>query len=143
MSDRIFGCIGLALAALFIWRATLIEETFMADVVGPKTFPIILACMLAAASVASILKPDAEPHWPAARNLIEIAISVAVLVAYAVFLPDLGFLIATALAATFLTWRLGTRPVQSVIAGVCISVGVWAVFGQVFGLSLAKGFLGV
>jgi len=143
MSDRIFGCIGLALAALFIWRATLIEETFMSDPVGPKTFPIILAVMLAVASLASIIKPDAEPKWPPARNLFEIAVSVAVMVAYAMFLPDLGFLIATALATAFLTWRLGTKPIQSVIAGVCTSVGIWAVFGQIFGLSLAKGFLGV
>lgn len=143
MTDRIFGVIGLSLAAIFIWRASLIELSFITDPLGPKTFPIILAVMLGVASVASIIKPDAEPVWPPARNLFEIAVSVAVMTAYAVFLPDLGFLIATALAATFLTWRLGTKPIQSVIAGVCTSVGIWAVFGQLFGLSLAKGFLGV
>jgi putative tricarboxylic transport membrane protein len=143
MTDRIFGVIGLALAALFIWRASVIELSFITDPLGPKTFPIILAVMMAVASIASIIKPDAEPIWPPARNLFEIAVAVAVMTAYAVFLPDLGFLIATALAATFLTWRLGTKPIQSVIAGVCTSVGIWAVFGQLFGLSLAKGFLGV
>jgi len=143
MTDRIFGVIGLGLAAIFIWRASLIELSFITDPLGPKTFPIILAVMLGVASIASIIKPDAEPIWPPARNLFEIAVSVAVMTAYAVFLPDLGFLIATALAATFLTWRLGTKPIQSVIAGVCTSVGIWAVFGQLFGLSLAKGFLGV
>lgn len=143
MSDRIFGCIGLALAALFVWQASLIELSFITDPLGPKMFPIILAVMLAAASVVSIIKPDDEPKWPARSALVEIGVTVVVLVAYAMLLPTIGFLIATAFTAGFLAWRLGTRPVQSCIAGVCTSVGIWLVFGQILGLSLAKGPLGV
>ncbi len=142
MSDRIFGGIGLALCVFFIWRASLIELSFVSDPVGPKTFPIIIALVLGISSIFVILKPDDEPIWPAARNLLEIAVSVAVLVAYAILLPEVGFLIATAFAAGFLAWRLGTKPTQSAIAGVCTSVGIYVVFNLILGLSLAKGPFG-
>ena len=61
--------------------------------------------------------------------------------AYAQFLPDVGFLIATALASAWLTWRLGTTPLGSVIAGILIAVAIYVVFKKILGLSLAKGSL--
>lgn len=143
MSDRIFGGIGLALAAFFIWGATQIELSFISDPVGPRTFPIIIASLLGLASLVIVLRPDAEPDWPKAARLLEIAGAVAVMVAYALLLPRLGFLIATAAASGILTWRLGTRPVQAVVAGVLTSLGIYTVFHLILGLSLAKGPLGI
>ena len=40
-------------------------------------------------------------------SVVEIAAAVIVLVAYAQLLPELGFVISTAVAAAFLSWRLG------------------------------------
>ena len=54
----------------------------------------------------------------------------------------LGFVIATAFAAAFLSWRLGAGIIQAVIAGVAISVGIYVVFHLALGLSLARGPLG-
>ncbi|MDT8345094.1 MAG: tripartite tricarboxylate transporter TctB family protein [Thermohalobaculum sp.] len=143
MSDRIFGGIGLALAAFFIWGATQIELSFISDPVGPRTFPIIIAALLGLASLVILLRPDAEPDWPKAGRLLEIAGAVAVMVAYALLLPKVGFLIATAAASGILTWRLGTRPLQAVVAGVLTSLGIYTVFHLILGLSLAKGPLGI
>ena len=53
-------------------------------------------------------------------------------------LPVLGFVIATALAAAYLTWRLGSRPLESVVIGVGTSVGIYVIFRLVLGLSLAE-----
>lgn len=143
MSDRIFGGIGVALSIFFIWQASIIELSFVSDPIGPKTFPIIIAALLGISSAVIMLKPDAEPIWPAAKNLTEIAISVGVLVAYAILLPEIGFLIATTFASGFLAWRLGTKPMQSAIAGICTSVGIYVVFNLILGLSLAKGPFGI
>ncbi|WP_118133637.1 tripartite tricarboxylate transporter TctB family protein [Oceanicella sp. SM1341] len=142
MSDRIFGGIGLALAVFFIWQARLIELSFISDPVGPRTFPIIIGVALGLASLVILLKPDTAPEWPALGRLFEIAVSVAVMVAYAVLLPELGFVIATALASAFLTWRLGTAPAWSLVVGACTSVGIYVIFHLVLGLSLARGPLG-
>jgi len=142
MNDRVLGGIGLVLAAFFIWQATLIELSFISDPVGPKIFPIIICVGLALASLAMIVKPDAAPQWPAAARLLEIAVATAVMIAYALLLPELGFLITTAIAAAYLTWRLGTAPLWSIVVGVATSVGIWVVFRLILGLSLARGPFG-
>lgn len=142
MSDRIFGGLGIALAIFFIWQATRIEESFLSDVVGPKVFPIIIGVVMALASAWFVLHPDPEPEWPGIARLVEIAAAVAVMVIYAELLPVAGFLIATAGASAYLTWRLGTKPPQAVLVGVLTSGGIYLVFHTILGLSLAKGPFG-
>lgn len=142
MSDRIFGCAGLVLAAFYIWAASIIPDSFMVDVVGPRAFPYIVGAVLAASSIYFVLRPDPEPAWPAFRNLAEVFFTVAVLFLYAALLPKLGFVIATILATAYLTWRLGSRPLMSLVTGICTAFGIYVVFHLVLGLSLAKGPLG-
>ncbi|TCO70808.1 tripartite tricarboxylate transporter TctB family protein [Rhodovulum euryhalinum] len=142
MSDRIFGGIGLVLAIFFAWQAAIIEESFLTDEVGPKVFPWIIAAIMGLASLWFLVKPDPEPEWPRLGRLAEIAMAALVMVAYALALPGLGFLIATAIAAAYLTWRLGSRPLESVVIGLGTSVGIYVVFRLILGLSLARGPLG-
>lgn len=143
MSDRIMGGIGLALSAFYIWAATIIPESFMADVVGASTFPIIVGVIMALCSVFFILRPDADPVWPPLNRLAEIGFAIAVCLLYAVLLPKLGFLICTALAAGYMSWRLGGTPVSAVLTGLGLSIGIWVVFKLILGLSLAEGPLGI
>jgi putative tricarboxylic transport membrane protein len=142
MSDRVLGVVGVLLAGFYIWQATLIETSFITDPVGAKTFPIIVGIVLAIASVAIFFLPDSDPHWPAVSRLFEIGLSVAVMIAYTYALPEAGFVIATIFASAFLAWRLGATPLESLIAGFCISVGIYAIFHLILGLSLAKGPFG-
>jgi len=142
MSDRIFGAVGLLLAIGFAISAFAIEESFLSDAVGPKAFPLIIATILAIASIAIGLRPDPEPHWPALGRLLEIGAAAVVMVLYAQLLPVLGFVIATAFAAGYLSWRLGSGWLSSVLTGVGTSVGIYVIFHLVLGLSLARGPLG-
>ena len=61
MSDRIFGVIGLALAVFYAWQATVIEESFLTDAVGPKMCPYIIATLMGVASLYFLLKRRARP----------------------------------------------------------------------------------
>lgn len=142
MSDRVFGGIGLLLAVFYIWQASLTQLSFISDPVGPKAFPMIIGAVLAIASIVVILRPDPEPQWPAFDRIFEIAMAVAVMIAYAMWLPELGFVIATIIATAYLSWRLGTGPIQAIVAGLATSLGIYAVFHLVLGLSLARGPLG-
>jgi len=142
MSDRIFGGVGLAMAIFYIWAASIIPDSFMVDVIGPRTFPYIVGGVLGLCSVIFILRPDSEPDWPHFRELFEIAMAAAVMLLYAWMLPELGFLIATVFATAYLTWRLGTTPLMSLVVGVLTSVGIYIVFHLILGLALAKGPLG-
>ncbi len=142
MSDRIFGVFGVLLAIGYALSALVIEESFLSDAVGPKAFPLIIAAILGISSAVIAIKPDPEPHWPDIGRLVEIAAAVVVMILYAQFLPVVGFVIATAIAATYLAWRLGSDVIGSVATGVGTSVGIYVIFHLVLGLSLARGPLG-
>ncbi|KEP69252.1 membrane protein [Thioclava dalianensis] len=143
MSDRIFGIVGLVLALGYAYAATQIEESFLSDAVGPKAFPLIIAAILGLASIAIILKPDASPDWPSVGRLVEVLAATVVLILYAELLPVTGFVIATALASAYLTWRLGSKPLATLITGIGTSLGIYVIFHLVLGLSLARGPLGI
>lgn len=142
MSDRIFGVVGLLLAIGFALSAFAIEESFLSDAVGPKAFPLIIATVLGLSSITIALKPDPEPQWPALPRLAEVLAAVVVMILYAELLPEIGFVIATAFAATYLTWRLGSGLIASVVTGIGTSLGIYVIFHLVLGLSLARGPLG-
>ena len=143
MSDRIFGVVGLALGAFYIWAASIIPDSFMTDVVGPRAFPYIVGTVILICSVIFILRPDEEPQWPVLRDFAEILFAGAVMLLYAWALPQLGFLISTVFGTAYLTWRLGTHPLWSLVVGALTSVGIYFVFKVILGLSLASGLLGL
>ena len=139
MSDRLLGVVCLALAGFLIWRSTLVELSFIVDPLGPKAFPIIIGGVLGVAGLYPLLKPDPRPVWPGARGFVEIAIAIVVMVAYAWLLPELGFVLVTAVAASILAWRLGSNPVYAIVAGVSIAIAIYVIFHLILGLSLARG----
>ena len=142
MSDRIFASICIALALLMAWGATVIEESFIQDPLGPKAFPLVIAVVLAACGVAMLLRPDEEPVWPRRRKQIQLLWTIGAMVLYVQFLPSAGFLIATAIGAGFLSWQLGASIKQACWGGGGISVSIYVVFKLVLGLSLARGPFG-
>ena len=142
MSDRIFGLVGALLAIGYAFAAMQIEESFLSDVVGPKAFPLIIATGLGISSLIIALRPDASPVWPPLNRLAEIFAAVVVMILYAELLPEIGFIIATAFAAAYLAWRLGSSVLESVLVGIGTSVGIYAIFHLVLGLSLARGPFG-
>ena len=142
MTDRIFGVVGLLLAIGFALAALTIQESFLSDAVGPKAFPLIIATILGLSSAVIALRPDESPQWPALGLLVEVFAAAVVMVMYAQFLPVAGFIIATFCASAYLTWRLGSGLVGSLMTGVGTSLGIYIVFHLVLGLSLARGPLG-
>lgn len=142
LTDRFVGALGVGIAGFFIWRATLIEEPFISDPVGPKIFPIIICLLLGLASLALVLRPDPEPEWPRLSGILEVVGGLVVFLAYTELLPVLGFVIATIFGAGYLSWRLGARPVAAAIAGLAIALGIYVIFHLALGLNLARGPLG-
>ena len=143
MADRLLGGFLLLLAAAFIAAATQIESQMIFDSLGPKAFPILIGVILAIACLYPLLRPDPEPEWPAAGRFLEIGVALAVMIAYALSLENWGFVIATAVASAVLSWRLGASLLMAVPTGIAISLGIYAVFHLILGLSLAKGPLGI
>ncbi len=142
MADRILGLIGLIFSAIYIYGALTIQESFIQDPLGPIAFPLIVGILFAISCLLMILKPDLPPQWPNASKIFELMLVIFILIAYGFILDFLGFTISTFLIASYLSWRMGAPPKRALIAGVCISVSVYFVFGKILSLSLAKGVVG-
>lgn len=139
MSDRILGGTIILLSLFYIWAASQTQISFISDPVGPRTFPMIIGALLTVCGAVIVMRPDPEPDWPALSRIGEIMAGAAVLVAYSFALPEAGFVLSTAIAASYLSWRLGSRPLEAIISGIAISVGIYVVFHLILGLSLARG----
>ncbi len=61
------------------------------------------------------------------------------MIAYALLLDRLGFIIATAIAVFVLSWRLGASRPAAVLTGIGVAVLIYVVFHLILGLSLATG----
>ena len=135
-SDRIFGAVVTLVALAYIASATQIQTSFMADPVGPRTFPIIIGAVAALCGLIVVLRPDPDPEWPELATLGALVVAVVVLVAYAYALKPLGFLIPTAIAAGILSYQISPRAVPAVLAGIGLSLGLFVIFKFALGLGL-------
>jgi putative tricarboxylic transport membrane protein len=135
-SDRIFGLVSAIVALAYIASATQIQTSFLADPVGPKSFPIMIGVVGALCGLFMVLKPDPEPNWPALKTFGALAFAVVVLVLYAYALIPLGFLVPTAIAAGVLSYQISPNAKNAAFAGVGLSIGLFILFKFALGLSL-------
>jgi putative tricarboxylic transport membrane protein len=144
-SDRIFGLVASLLALAYIAGATQIQTSFLADPVGPKTFPIMIGVVGAISGMFMVLRPDPEPDWPALRTIGALAFAVLVLVGYAYALKPGGFLLPTAVTAGILSYQISPKAGPAAIAGIGLSIGLFIIFKFALGLGLVafpKGLIG-
>ncbi|SNT07874.1 tripartite tricarboxylate transporter TctB family protein [Antarctobacter heliothermus] len=136
VSDRIFGAVVTLLALAYIASATQIQTSFLADPVGPRTFPYIVGSVAAFCGILMVLRPDADPEWPVLRTMGALFVAVVVLVGYAYALKPLGFLLPTAITAAILSYQISPRPGAAALSGVGLSVGLFIIFKFALGLGL-------
>ncbi len=136
VSDRIFGAVVTLVALAYVASATQIQTSFLADPVGPRTFPILVGSVAAFCGILVAFKPDPDPTWPVLRTMGALVLAVVVLVGYAYALKPLGFLIPTAITAAILSYQINPNPKRAVLAGVGLSVGLFFIFKFALGLGL-------
>jgi putative tricarboxylic transport membrane protein len=136
MSDRITGLIVSVLALAFFASASQLETPFFADPLGPSAFPMLISAVAFVSGCVMVLRPDAEPNWPALSTFVRLLIAVLVLVLYAYGLKPLGFLLPTALAAGAISHQIRPAVLASSLTGICLSVFLFITFKYGLGLSL-------
>ncbi|KAA2212854.1 tripartite tricarboxylate transporter TctB family protein [Teichococcus oryzae] len=138
MSDRIVGVLLALFAGWYSWEAGSYAVDF-GDPMGPAFFPELLAPPLGLLGLYLVLRPDPEPEWSTGRYLLSQAATVVVLVAYALLLQPMGFILATLLMVTCLTAMLGARLPQALGGGAATSLGAFALFDWLLGIPLPPG----
>ncbi|MDN3648441.1 tripartite tricarboxylate transporter TctB family protein [Reinekea marina] len=140
--DRLLGLFLFVIALAYGWASQQWPEPFGShEVVGPDTFPMILAVVLALASIALMFKPEPNNKWPHGKTLLEIVYAVLALVLYAVLMEPLGFILSTMGAVTFLSWRMGGNLKIAAIIALASAVGVFLLFNNLLDLPLPLGLL--
>jgi len=135
-SDRILGLVTVVVALAYIASATQLETSFLSDPVGSKTFPYLIGAVGVVCGLVFLYRPDPDPEWPGVKSWLSLALAAVVLVLYAYALKPLGFLLPTAVTAAILSYQIGPRVVPAILAGVGLSLGLFAVFKFLLGLSL-------
>lgn len=138
-SDRIFGLILVVVALGYVFSALHIQTSFMSDPVGPKTFPLVVGVLTMMCGIAIFLKPDPEPDWPNIKTFGWIGLAVIVLIAYALCLKPLGFLLPTAVTASILAWQITPKPGRAILTGIALSICLFVIFRYALGLGLQAG----
>lgn len=144
-SDRLFGLVALFVALAYIASATQIQTSFLADPVGPRSFPILVGAVAAISSLVMIFRPDPDPDWPVLRTWGSLAVAVVVLVGYAYSLKPMGFIVPTAIAAAILSYQISPNRKMAALSGAGLSVGLFILFKFALGLGLVafpKGLTG-
>lgn len=139
-ADRVLGALLILLAALAFWSAQSLVVPFAADPLGPTGFPSAVAVILAVCGALLLLARGLPFAWPE-RQLAPFLL-IAVMVAFALLLETLGFILATAGLALGVALLFGARPWLALVTGVVTSVALWALFDKLLDLPLPKGFFG-
>ncbi len=140
--DRLLGIVLLLVSFVYGWEAVHFPEPFGgAEVVGPETFPILLALILGLSSVYLIVKPDPNGEWPVLSMLGQLLMVIVVLAIFAAILEPIGFIPATIFLVSVLCWRMGTQPKSALITGVSCAISVFLLFNFVLDLHLPAGIL--
>lgn len=138
-SDRVAGLILVLLALLYGLQAQAFRVGFVADPVGPRAFPYLLAAALGILGVVLMARPEGKPDWPPARVWGQLLAALASLLGYAWLLVPLGFVPATTLEVFLLCLLFGGAPLQSLGAAAALSIAVYGLFDYALGLPLPLG----
>ncbi len=108
----------------------------------PGCWPLALA-LLALALVARAVRGRSDPAPPPPAQTRLLMSILALLIAYALVMPRLGFLAATPVLLGVVLVLLGIREIPSLIfSAVGITLALYLVFGRVLGVLLPPGPLG-
>ncbi len=136
---RIAGVFLVVIGAAVGLEASTFEVSFMADPIGPKALPNVVAFILLMAGFISIIRPKTDVVWPNRQVRAKLVGAVMALLVYPLALEVLGFVISTMLVVTGLSYLYGAPPRRGLGAAATLAVVLWLFFVQVLALPLPIG----
>lgn len=135
LGDRLLASIFLLLTLIYFSETFSLERTLASDVVGPASFPRLLAALGAALAVAYLIQRWRQREDIDSRseggNILDAVVElspVIVLVGYVIILEPLGFVPATFLYFSTTMVLLGEGWLKSVMYAVIIATLIFTLF---------------
>ena len=151
IGPRLASAALMALGGVVAYGALTVGQTRGYSPVGPGFFPLIVAAGLlgfgALLLARTVLRPDIDlarraaaeesvTHWPT------VGVIAAFLLAYALALGLLGYVLATAAFVPAAARILGSdRPLRDLLIGAVVAVAVYFGFTEAVGMRLPAGLL--
>lgn len=135
MSDRIAGIVMLIVSIAFGKTATSYQASF-GDPLGPAALPVMLSIPAGILSLLLVLRPDPDPAWATGSPLIRQIATLVLLIAYALLLEPLGFMLATFITVTLLGRILSSGWRKSALSGGLMTIVLFVTFDTLLGLPL-------
>lgn len=138
---RVAGALFLLLALATAWLARAFRVTFPADPVGPRALPLFAASLLALGGVALLSRPGPRSPPSPGDVRLRLALAVAVLAAYPIALPAVGFVATTGAAMSALALLFGGPPMRGIASSFVLAGGLYLLFAYGLGVPLPIGRL--
>lgn len=139
------GRIGAALlfvfALVFGWMGSRIEYAFSSDPLGPRTFPVALAVVLAGLAALNFLRPGRNEAWPRGATLTGAIALPALVAAAALLFGPAGFLVAIFVLTAGTSRVFGASWPRAIGAGIVHAIGWYLLFGVLLEVQLPAGDL--
>jgi putative tricarboxylic transport membrane protein len=126
-SDRLTGCLGMAVSSMYIYQASLIEDSLLADAVGVAGVPTAIGYLLLAASLflflksclkskqkAEVSEEETEPGASEHPHLKALGL-LLILAAFVAIVPVLGFVVSIGLFVAAVAYYAGARDAKTLL----------------------------
>ncbi|QBM27862.1 tripartite tricarboxylate transporter TctB family protein [Hydrogenophaga pseudoflava] len=139
MSDRVLGAVCVLASAAMAWAAQDYAAAISYEPVGPRAFPLLLACGLGLSGLWLVLRPSAGAEAFRGVPWGPTALCAAAVLAYALLFQWLGFPLATALMAVPVGMSFGGSWKQSLTGGAALGLVLYLLFDKLLGVVLPAG----
>lgn len=139
--DRTAGAALTLLGLAAALEASTFDVAFLADPVGPKALPYLVAAILVLAGLTALIRPRDVVPLPERSAYLRMAGAVLAFVGYALALPTLGFFTSTTLVVFALALLYAGPAPKALAAAAGLSGVLWLVFVRVLSLPLPIGDL--
>lgn len=148
---RLAGVAVIGLGALAIGGATQVGAGAGYVAVGPAVMPAVVGVGLVVLGILLLVRATVRPDLDLARHVTAeaaetdwrtIGLTVTSLVAYALTLGSLGYVLATSGFIPIVARILGSRrPGRDIVVGIALGIVVYIAFTQYLGVRLPAGLL--
>lgn len=141
-SDQRYASITLILSLLYLYLGCGVEEGFLSDPVGSAWWIKGLAMVLVGLSLLLFFFPsNFVGQFPVMSEWLNRLPFILIVIAYASFLPIVGFFIATPVLITSLALLFGAKLYPASVSAMLMTIVCYAIFDWLLGISLPSGFL--
>jgi putative tricarboxylic transport membrane protein len=140
-SDRLLGLAAIVIAGAMCFAAWGYAAPVEYEPVGPRTFPLVLAALMALAGAWLLIKPAHHVNLVGGMQSGVIALCAVVIVLYAIVFQLFGFVVATALMALPVGRIFGGTWRQCALTGIGMGLVLFVFFDKLLDVVLPKGVL--